>query len=273
MNKLKILSTRVLPENTEEFLPFFLGNTEKEAEQTYINFKKLLNNMSGSYARSSGLLKEDLFGEALIGLARAMRDYDKTKNDNIFVYASYRIRSVLNEYCYKNRSIVSIPNYVAIAYGYINRIRNILLKYPGTEDKIKEFLLDNKIPDYFELPKKEREICETVLKHLAILAINSKVNYADLIERAEYVPLNVTFEENYLSVEDCEERDVKQIQLTALISSLKNKMTEKEIAIADGILMGKTYDEIGAEQTPHRSAAWVRKQLDNIRKKVMEDKV
>jgi hypothetical protein len=271
MSKLKVLSTKVLPEYTEEFLPFFLGNTEKEAEENYKNFSGMLNGMSYSYSKFTGLEKEDLFGAGLTGLARALRDYDPERSDNIYVYACFRIKSSLNEYCFRNKAIVPVPQYIALAHGYINKIRNILLKH--AQEGIRDVLLGGIDLKDINLPPKEKDICKSALVHLETLAKNSKVSYQDLIERAEYIPINVSFEESYLTTEDFEVRDAKQIQLTALISTIRDKMTAKELTIADGIMMGKTYDEIGAEQTPPRSASWVRKQLNNIRKRIMEDMV
>jgi RNA polymerase sigma factor (sigma-70 family) len=269
MTKLKILSTKVLPEHTEEFLPFFLGNTEEEAEANYNRFSQDLNKMAAAYSRNTGLEKEDLFGAGLTGLARALRDYDPNRTDNFFVYASYRIRSVLNDYCFRNKSIVPVPQYIALAHGYINKIRNILLKYP--KESITDVLTGVKQLRYTDIPPAEKNLCKAALEHLKTLSKNSGVPYNDLVERSEYIPINVLFEESYLTTEDFEVRDVKQIQLTALISTIRDKMTAKELTIADGIMMGKTYDEIGAEQTPRRSASWVRKQLGHIRKRILED--
>lgn len=269
---IKILSTKELPEYTEEFLPFFLGNTEEEAEQNYKTFSKTLNKMARAYSRCSGLEEEDLFGASLTGLARALRDYDETRTDNFFVYAHYRIRSVLNEYCFRNKSVVAVPAYVAFAHGHLNKIRNILIKYPGGDESFKSVLFDEDLLDGMKIPTKERSLCKEALLHLRTLSKNSGVSYNDLVERAEYVPLNVSFEESYMTTEDFEERDIKQIQTTALISTIRDKMTPKERSIADGILMGKTYDEIGAEQNPPRSAAWVRKQLNNVKQRILKEK-
>jgi RNA polymerase sigma factor (sigma-70 family) len=268
---MKILSTKPLEEYTEEFLPFFLGNTEGEAEANYEVFSRTLNNIASSYAKFSGLEKEDLFGTALTGLARALRDFDPKRNSNFLMYANYKMRSVLNDYCHKNMAIVSVPSYVALAHGYINRIRNILFKYVGPEGSVKAVILSKKVPN-IRMTTKELSTYKGALAHLETLSKNSGVSYDDLIERSEYVPLNVSFEESYLTDEDFEERDVKQIQLTALVSKIRGRMTAKEQSIADGIMLGKTYDEIGAEQKPPRSAAWVRKQLDNIKNRIMKEK-
>lgn len=267
---MKILSTKPLEEYTEEFLPFFLGNTEEEAERNYEAFSKTLNNIANAYARFSKLEKEDLFGTALTGLARALRDFDPSRNSNFLMYANYRIRSVLNEYCHKNMSIVSIPSYIALAHGLINKIRNILFKYIGPEGVVKPIILSRKIPNV-GMTTKELSTYKEALAHLESLSKNREVSFEDLIERAEYVPINVSFEETYLTDEDFEERDVKQIQLTALVSKIRDRMTDKEQVIADGIMMGKTYDEIGLEMTPPRSASWVRKQLDNVKNRIMKE--
>jgi hypothetical protein len=58
---------------------FFLSDNKEEAEKIYEDFKDLINILAYNYARYSGLDKADIFGEALIGLGRAYRDWDKRK--------------------------------------------------------------------------------------------------------------------------------------------------------------------------------------------------
>jgi DNA-directed RNA polymerase specialized sigma subunit len=97
MKKVDIITTKHIEEEVQENLPkFFLGYTPEEAEKNYNEYGFLLKKISKSYANVTGLQEEDLFGAGLVGLARAVRDFDVKKSNNFIGYAYFRIRGALN---------------------------------------------------------------------------------------------------------------------------------------------------------------------------------
>lgn len=272
--KLKILSSRQITENTpeEDFLPFFLGNTPEEAERNYWKFSKLLNKLTASYHKFSQLDRNDLFGTAVIGLARALRDYEKTKrNYGFFAYALYRIKSALNAYCCANRSIVSVPLYILQAYKYINKLRLIIFGETDDEETYEKILSKEIDIREANLSKQTKQQCAQLLQSLTLLAKNNDIKYNNLIRYAEYIPLNIEFDEKYIDDNVDVETETKQLHLARIVSILKDKMDPIEKSIADGILSGKTYEEIGAAQSPPQPPSWVRKRLDKLRDKLLRE--
>jgi len=271
MKNLKLVSTTSITENySEEFLPFFLGNTPEEAETNYWKFAKLLDRIATSYHKTSGLDKGDLFGSAVMALARALRDYNDSKGLNLTTYVVYRVKNALNTYCYKNKAIVAVPHYVIQAYKHIDKLRTIILLETEDDEIYRQVLSGSLSLDDIEISNASRQHCSTILQTLRLLAKNNKIKYANLIKYAEYIPLSVSLREEYFDEQEFDENEERQLNAAALVSRLREKMTPLEKEIAAGILAGKTYAEIGAEQNPPRSAAWVRKRLSRLRNRLID---
>lgn len=97
---------------------FFLAETPEAAEDIHNNFSTLLNQLAASYAVTTGLDKHDLFGEALIGLARASRDFDPDRGD-FRSYALRRMKNALNEFVRDAKVVVEVPRYISDAHKCI----------------------------------------------------------------------------------------------------------------------------------------------------------
>jgi tRNA nucleotidyltransferase/poly(A) polymerase len=259
--KIDIVSSKhIEEEKREEFLKYYLGNTPEEAEENYKSFSQMLNRISASYATTTNLPQEHLFSNALIGLARALRDFDSTRSDNFKAYAYFRIKSVLNEYCNDNLSIVPIPNYIKLAHTHLNAIKMILGRYNVSPESVQDFLSTGKTNKEIILSVEEEDVvsCRNCFKRIADLSRNSGVPHANLIERAEFMPSDVSYEDEYITQEDIFKNESRSMWLALAVSKLKELMTDKELEIAESIMVGKTYEEIGEEQTPKRTAAWVK---------------
>ena len=124
-----IITKSPVKKKEEVFLDYYLGDTPEEAEDLFKSFSRLLNIISKAYSVWTGMDKEDLFGTALVGLARAKRDFDPKRSDNFKTFAIYKIKNALNSYYRENKTIVNIPSYVKTANGYINGIKFILSRY------------------------------------------------------------------------------------------------------------------------------------------------
>jgi len=267
MTKIDIISTTTVGVEQEKFLPYYLGDTPEDAEETYALFSKLLGTMASSYADHTDGLLEDYFAEAIKGLARAKRDWDPTRGECKFkTFAMLKIKNALNEYCRRNSSIVNIPHYIRVAHTYITNIKTIMEGYDIHQDSI-EFVLNGSASppaDVFADKDYDRIVIES--EKLESLCKNSGVKRGDLIKRAKYVPSDMSYDES-MSQEALQNREKRRLAAALMVSKLEDSMTDAELHIAHGIMAGHSYGEIGRTHDPKRSIAWVQKKIDGMRDK------
>ncbi|TET61112.1 MAG: hypothetical protein E3J47_05760 [Candidatus Stahlbacteria bacterium] len=262
-----IITQSPVKKKEEVFLDYYLGETPEEAEAVFSDFSKLLNIMAGGYSMWSGIDKEDLFGTALIGLARAKRDFDHTRSDNFKTFAIYKIKNALNDYYRENRTIVSIPSYVKTANVYINGIKFILSKYNiDSQDVLLSGEVNNEA-----VTKNDKAECNKFFKKLKRLSKNINIPYERIIDRSEHIPTAVSLDEDEISQEEVFLREKQLVAAALLVSKLKDYMTETELSIAEGIMANKTYKEIGYEQIPKRTGPWVKQQIDKMRDRFKDE--
>jgi len=255
-----VTQTRVkIPEDMPKY---FLADSAEEAEKTYNDFKGILNKIAHTYAVSTGLPKSDLFGEGLIGLARARRDWDKTRGSVFKAYAIFRIKDAMMEYVHANISSVSIPSYLRKAQSNYNNLLRLCTLY----DIDRQVAEDGKSSPR-DLPEKERESFNKSVHNIKRAAKRAGLSYKDLVERVSMLPKNVTYNENILHVEST--RDIEKIEAMITVEKLKERMTEEEIAICDGILAEKSLKEIG--KCFGKSGSWVSNKIAQLRNRLREE--
>jgi len=268
MSKIDIISSEAVKEDQESFLPYYLGETPEEAEETYNEFSWLLNTMAHAYAKNSSLPAEDYFAEAITGLARAKRDWDPTRGGCKFkTFAILKMKNALNESCRKHGSIVVVPYYVRTAHTYITNVKTILEGYGMTPENVKKCALDTgTMPWLHDLPKSEQERVQEELNKLKRLAKNSKVQYKNLVERGEFIPMDMSYDEG-MSQEELFKREQRRLAAALMVSKLEDHMTDEELHVARGIMAGHSYGEIGRTHDPKRSIAWVLGVINKMRDK------
>lgn len=246
----------------DEYPDFFLGDTPKEAEEVYLEFSQVLNQIARSYSIVSGLPREDLFGEAVMALADAKRAYDPEGGKRSFkTFAIYRIKWVLNAYVYNNTSTVRAPAYLCTANGYINSIKYLLSKYSLSYDEEREVLMtDGTFSCKYEEVRK-------YLDKLKELAARHNLDYVSLIERAEFLPSDVRLSD-YESVSDLIERENEIMRAALVVNQMKEHMDDVELSIANGIMEGKSLKEIADEHD--KSYEWVRLRLLALKNRLKE---
>ena len=242
----------------EEFPKHFLGDTIEEAESLYKEFAKDLNKLSFSYAIGSGLDKADLFGEALIGLARAKRDFDAKRGGKFRTFAIYKIKDALEEHVRKFSAPVILPAYIRRAQKIIYKLTGLLHSGGVEQEKIEMFLKGHIVDTPRETIRRSAELL-TFLKNEAERA---KISLAEIVERAKTVP---HVSPNVDEIESDDRREEK-MYAKLLVDDLKSHMSEKELKIAELIMKGKTFEEIGKEFD--RSDAWVAQQLEKMRERL-----
>ncbi len=235
----------------------FLADTLEEAEVVYYRYSNLLNAIAYSYAISTGLQKDLLFGEALIGLGRAYRDWDSNRSDNFKTYAIYRIKDALNEFVRDNITSVKVPAYIKKSHVHVVGLKTIFAKYDLCVDKV---LLFGEVDK--EIKGKDKLSCIYYVDKLVKAAVRAKVSYKKFVERVEYIPENITFD-NVVIQDGYED----QLEISLIIKSLQNYMDEVEQSICKDIMKGVTYEEIGKKFD--KNGVWVKRKLDKLRNKII----
>ena len=267
MAKIDLVSSTSVDAAQEAFLPYYLGATPEEAEETYELFSWLLGVMASAYASSTDVSIEDYFGEAITGLARAKRDWDPTRGGCQFrTFAIMKIKNALNEYCRKNSSIVKVPHYVRVANTYITNIKTIFEGLGIPEEFLRKTLESGEQYRDRAISDTDAKMLSKELDKLKTLAHNSGVVLANLVERAEFIPTDMSYDES-LSQEQLYQREQRRLAAALMVSKLEDHMTEDELHVAHGIMAGKSYAEIGRTHPKKYSIAWVQKKVDEMREK------
>jgi RNA polymerase sigma factor (sigma-70 family) len=230
-------------EKYEELPEHFLADTIEEAEQLYKEFYALLNNLSYSYSLYTKIDKSDLFGEALIGLARASRDFDPKRSNKFKIFAIYKIKSALNEYVRRNMSAVVIPAYIKRANKHIGLLRNLFEACNMPENtlyKIIEEDVDCNVMPSAWLNDQVRDLLEKLKNN----AKNSRIPIQKLVERAGYIPTDVIYDE-WLTPEEAATEERNKLHITLFIDNIKQYMNKREQDIVERILNGQNNRQIG----------------------------
>jgi RNA polymerase sigma factor (sigma-70 family) len=236
----------------ENMPEFFLADTMEEAEKLFSEFSKILNMLSYTYSIATGIDKSDLFGEALIGLGRASRDFDKGRSESFKNFAIVKIKTALNEYVRKNSLPVTIPNYILSAHKIIKMLKKEL-----------ETDFIDRVED---LPDKNNQL--VLLKRAAERA---RITLEELIKRSEFIPSDIEYNECFdIDALSLFEEDQDKVFKMLTVKKLLSLMDETEKQIAEGIMEGKSYNEIGAEF--NKTDGWVIYKLNKFKERLKLNK-
>ena len=258
--KYDILAKTVV-KKAEDMPACFLAETSREAEEIYGKFERLLNDLAYAYSISTNLNKGDLFGEALIGLARAYRDWDPSRSDDFRIYAIYRIKDALGEFARSNVAIVSVPAYVKKAQANLNEIKQIC---KSASINFEIIVIDQEIPDELSPPDAIR--CAQLVCNLINAADRAKVDYEVFIPRISLIPETIYPEEYDFG--DSDDRNLEMLEAALVVDKLKKYMDEEELTICNGIMMDKSFEEIG--NSLEKSKGWVSEKLKSFRQRMVE---
>ena len=232
----------------EEMPKHFLAETQEEAEKLYKDFAYILNGFAYSYSTVTNIDKYDLFGEALIGLGRASRDFDSSRSDDFKTFAIFKIKSAIVEYIRKNISSIIVPAYIKQANNNIQQIKTLLS------------ITTLDAADAAVMTEKQREKYDKLTGFLNNIAVRAGITMEELTKRSEFLPTDTVLEEAE-AVENSED-DMNRKLVVAKLLSL---MSDDEKSIAQGIMEGKTYTEIGEEHG--KTDGWVKFKLNEFKKR------
>lgn len=242
----------------------FLADTPEEAERIFKKYSVLLNGLSYTYSVSTGVEKGELFGEAVLGLADALKGFNEALGFSFKTYAVRVIKDRLNHYVRKNTYTTYVPAYIKRANRILRNIKHIL--------HIDQDALDSLI-EHDELRK--IDVDEGVHKELHRLldlihreAERANIDDATLMKRAEHIPFDVELTDDLIQERYKEEKTERDLEIALFVDKLKEYMDEVELSIAEGIMDDKTYEQIANEHGKTR--AWVKIKLTKLKKKLQK---
>jgi len=240
-----------------------LSDTIDGAEKVFNEFKGMLNGIAYTYSVSTGVEKADLFGEAVIGLSKAISHYDPSYGASLRTYAAKVIRSVLNDYVRKNIYTVFVPPYIKRANKVIRFMKTILFRTGMDKQAINEIVRRG---DISIVPQPIQHKCLKLIELISKEAERASIDYCTLVNRSEYIPLDVEISDEVMEDKQSVNDREQELDSAMLVSHLKSNMDQVELSIANGIMIGKTYEEIAMEHG--KTKAWVRQKLNKFRDKI-----
>lgn len=226
-------------ETKESFPLFILGDTLEEAEEVYQKFESYLNKIAYTYATVYHVEKYDVFSEALLGLGKAIKGFDKQRNDSFMSYAMVVIKDTLHEYVRKMSRAVVIPSYIKKTNTVLSRVNDIAL------------------------PPEEREKAFALLKKAAKRA---GLTVEELSNRASVLPSNIEYTNQIDYSDQPNTSPDKKAMLIMTLDKLFKTMTATEKEIAKGLMDDLNQSEIAIRLNVDK--AYVSEVLKKFRKRL-----
>lgn len=243
-----------------EFPPYMLGNTLLEAEQTFNAFESYINNIADMYATASNIDKEELFGDAVIALGRAKRDFNPSIG-HFIPYAKFLILDSMNECVRRNRTLIKVPSYVSKSNIIINRVKRLSEEYIVDNHNV---MLDD-VDTMDEIPA---DIKLQIHKDRGLLcnaAMRAGITYEELIERAEFTPLVIFEHDNYIDKVPLEVEHESVID-KMIVNCVLPLLTKDELSVANLLMSDMNRNDIS--KILKRSDDWVLNRMKGIKTKI-----
>ncbi len=179
--------------DNEVFNKHFLADTEEESEQLLKEYDRDIGFLSNKLSAITGVDKEDLRQEAIIGLARAYRDFEKERSEKFRIFALFKIKDAMREFITTQASNVRVPQYVKNATILTESLQRAIEKMDGIRRlsfvaiwDASEYYKDNPPEDKEFLMEDVTEIRQSIQN----LADRSHTSVIQLLERAELSPVS-----------------------------------------------------------------------------------
>jgi RNA polymerase sigma factor (sigma-70 family) len=217
----------------ERFKKHFLGNTEKEANQTLSKYNKTMSMLALKFSSLTGLDRDDLYQEGVIGLARAVREFDWSRSDTFTIFAIYKIKDAMREFVTGQAADIKLPQYIKDAASLAMRLKSLLVKIGESE-----YLPMADLWTASEKYLKEDQFTESVgnlRESIQNLADRSHTSVSQLLEKAEMVPAMSVDATDYnmvpVTVVDVESDILDQIDARSAVERIKKHVTEEEFQL------------------------------------------
>ena len=218
----------------EKFRKRFLADTEEEAEKLLKEYDNTLKLLANKSSMMTGLDKEDLYQEGIIGLARANRDFDEARSDNFRIFAIYKIKDALREFGTTQSITIKSPQYTKDAIRLAHILREHLVKAGEYRYSALADMWDASSKyagnDALEISIQKSR---TSLKNLAD---RSHTSVRQLLERSEMVPVYTLEVSGLSSTYPIDSHSVEtgmldKISASDLIRYIKDRISEEDYTL------------------------------------------
>lgn len=219
----------------EKFLHGFLGHTKEDGEALYKKYEKVLTGLANKYAVHNHVDAEDVLQEGIIGLARAIRDFDAERSADFNTFALYKIKDAMREFILKQSSNVRVPHYIKETTRLIAILSKLINKL--SPNRKTGYLSIWKESSKFEDNSEIIEDIKSVRTNLINLANRSCTTVNQLLKRAELYPADIPHEsiETYdaedpsnIMIKAVEENIISYIMAKNSINKLKKLLSEDD---------------------------------------------
>lgn len=216
--------------DNEKFSKHFIADTIEEAEHLLKEYEKDISFLSNKLSAITGVDKEDLCQEGIIGLARAKRDFELERSEKFRIYAIYKIKDALREYITTQASNVRVPQYVKNAAILTESLQKSLEKVDGRKRltfadiwMASEYYKDNS-------PEGKESLIEDIVKirqSIQNLADRSHTSVIQLLDRAELSPASSP-EIIYTNLDAMAIVDDSAFSNTVFVEEIKESLPEED---------------------------------------------
>jgi len=237
---------------------YLLGETLDEAEATFKEFSVYINRLARFYSIISGIDRAEFFGEGIIALGKAKRDYNK-KMGAFSPYARYIVSDAMNEVIRKNRTVVKIPSYIYKANKIVNKIKKIVNEYVTNGNF--DYIL---YADITHIGLPEDVVNEVNANKFLIerAAERASTTYDELLNRACQLPLVMKFETDELDVVNCDDTYMS-LPIKLFVKEIMVFLSKDEQTVAKLIMEDKDKSEIS--KITGNTRYWVNQRMESIK--------
>lgn len=242
----------------EEFKKHFLADTEEEANDLLKKYDGTLKLLSNKASVMTGIDREDLYQEGIIGLARASREFNEERSDNFRTFAIYKIKDALREFNTTQSITIKSPQYTRDAIRLAAVLRERLVK-AGEYQYLALVDMWDSSSKYVGNSPLDISIQKSRYS-LKNLADRSHTSVKQLLERSEMAPLysSELTNVNYPSDKMSSETDViDKINAMDMIERIKKYISEEDYELLwNRFVEGMTVREIAPKMgisAPHVS--------------------
>lgn len=240
----------------EKFCKRFLADTEEEAEKLLEEFDYNLKLLASKLSKLTGVDKEDLRSEGIIGLARAKRDFDETRSNNFTIFALYKIKDAMREFISTQAIDINVPQYIVDASRLGTVLKGLTEKAIG-QTGVSLVGIWRASYEYKEDNELAKEI-ETTREKIENLAERSHTPVIDLLGRADILPsiqANTIYQDiGWIGPTRSDESDMEsEIAYRELVDDLRDCLSKKrfreifDLYFIEGYTIREIADKLGVK--------------------------
>jgi RNA polymerase sigma factor (sigma-70 family) len=237
----------------EEFLKCFLADTEVEAENILEKYDGVLKLLANKASIITGLDKEDIYQEGIIGLARAYRDFDEKRSGNFKIYAIYKIKDAMREFGTVQAMPLKSPQYTRDAIRLAKVLRECLVKAGEYRyNALADVWASSAKYNGDSVLDKSIQTCRRSLNNLAMrshtpvvqLLERAEISFPSAIDMSEYNIRDTLYNEG----ENVEEDIIEKITTVEIIERIKKHISEEDYELLwNRYIKGMTVRELSSK--------------------------